>query len=73
MKSNVGNLDRILRIIAGIVIIGLGLLYQSWWGVVGIIPLATGFIRWCPAYSIFHISSCGSGSCDVGDKSGHAA
>lgn len=58
MKANVGKIDKTLRIIAGIVIIGLGIYYQSWWGAIGLLPLITGLIRWCPAYLPFGISSC---------------
>jgi len=52
-----GNTDRILRAIAGVVIILLGLYYQSWWGLVGLIPLVTALIRWCPLYVPLKIST----------------
>lgn len=58
MKTNVGNTDRTIRIIAGIVIIGLGLYYQSWWGVIGLITLLTGIFRSCVLYSILGINTC---------------
>jgi sulfite exporter TauE/SafE len=58
MKTNVGNIDRWMRIILGIVIIALGIIYQSWWGVIGILPLLTGIIRRCPAYMPFGITTC---------------
>lgn len=57
MKQNVGGIDRIVRIVAGIVILGVGLYYQNWWGLVGIVPLATGALGWCPAYLPFGLSS----------------
>ena len=57
MTCNVGGADRIVRILAGLVIIGLGVYFKSWWGAVGIIPLGTGLIRWCPAYVPFGIST----------------
>ena len=63
MKLNVGNIDRTIRIAAGFIAIGLGVYFESWWGAVGLVPLLTAFIRWCPAYTIFGISSCGSSSC----------
>jgi len=50
VTCNVGKTDRILRIMAGIAIIGAGLAFHSWWGAIGVVPLATGFLRWCPAY-----------------------
>lgn len=58
MKTNAGSTDRTIRIIAGIVIIGLGLYYQSWWGVIGLIPLLTGIFRSCVLYSILGINTC---------------
>ncbi len=57
MKLNMGGTDRILRIIAGIVIIGVGIYYQNWWGLVGIVPLATGVVGFCPAYLPFGFST----------------
>lgn len=57
MKCNVGKTDRTLRIVAGVVIIAAGLYFQSWWGAVGIVPIATGFLRWCPAYLPFGIKT----------------
>lgn len=59
MKKNVGGIDRGLRIVAGLVIGGVGIYFHSWWGLVGIIPLATGLIGWCPAYCPFKISTTG--------------
>ena len=50
MQCNVGKIDRALRITAGVVIIGLGIYFQNWWGAVGIVPIFTGLTRWCPAY-----------------------
>lgn len=58
MTKNVGNLDRGIRAIIGLVIIGLGVYFQSWWGVIGVIPLATAGIGWCPPYHLLGISTC---------------
>lgn len=62
MKKNVGNLDRILRIVVGLVLIaGFFLAPDSgyrWLFLVGFIPLVTGLVRSCPLYSIFGISTC---------------
>lgn len=58
MKTNVGNKDKTVRIIIGILVIAAGVYYQSWWGVVGFIPLITGAISFCPLYSLFGISTC---------------
>ncbi len=57
MKHNVGGIDRILRIIVGLAVIGWGIYAQNWWGAIGIIPLFTGAIGWCPAYLPFGLSS----------------
>jgi len=57
MKTNVGNTDRIIRIVLGLGLIALGIIYQSWWGAVGIIPILTGVISFCPAYLPFGLST----------------
>ncbi len=58
MKCNVGKTDKAIRIILGLVIIAVGVIYQSWWGLIGLIPLFTGLVRWCPLYVPFKISTC---------------
>lgn len=58
MKQNVGGYDKIFRIILGGLIILLGIIFQSWWGAIGLIPLLTGTINWCPLYIPFGISTC---------------
>ena len=59
MKANVGGIDRILRIVAGIVLLALTLMGTiGAWGWIGIVPLATGLFRTCPLYSILGFSSC---------------
>ena len=63
MKANVGGVDRVVRIVAGIVLLALVFVLQSedglWlWGLIGIVPLATGLMNWCPAYSLFGMSTC---------------
>ncbi len=58
MKANIGNIDRIIRIVIGLAIILIGIIYQNWWGAIGIVPLLTAFIRWCPLYTPFGISTC---------------
>lgn len=55
---NVGTIDRLLRIVAGILIIGLGVYYQSLWGIIGIVPLFTGLFRFCPLYSMLGVNTC---------------
>lgn len=57
MKTNIGTTDRTLRLIAGIAILAAGAYFKSWWGLVGLIPLATASIRFCPVYLPFGFSS----------------
>lgn len=57
MQCNIGKTDRTLRIITGSAIVIAGIVFQNWWGAVGIIPLVTGLIRWCPAYLPFGIKT----------------
>ena len=58
MKENIGGIDRNLRLIVGILILAIGIAYESLWGLVGLIPIATAFMKWCPAYLPFGISTC---------------
>jgi hypothetical protein len=62
MQKNLGTLDRSLRIVAGLALIGLaaaGTLGP--WAWIGIVPLATGLLSWCPAYSLLGIGTCKQG------------
>ena len=61
MKQNVGGIDRILRLVVGLGLIGWGFYAQNWWGAVGVVPLFTAAIGWCPAYLPFGLSSCKTG------------
>jgi len=56
---NVGTLDRIIRIILGLSLIALAYFgIVGSWGYIGIIPLATGLMKWCPLYTILGIQTC---------------
>jgi hypothetical protein len=57
MKKNMGTADRVIRGAIGIAILAAGYHYESWFGLVGLIPLATAFVSWCPAYLPFGIST----------------
>lgn len=60
MFANVGGIDRILRIVAGLAILSLYFVLDGsnrWWALVGLAPLATGLIGWCPAYLPFRINT----------------
>ena len=59
MKANVGAIDRLIRIIAGLIIAIIGVIFDSWWGLVGLIPLATGLFKFCLLYVPFKISTAG--------------
>jgi len=59
MKANVGGIDRILRVIVGVVLIALAATGTiGVWGWIGVVPLLTGLVRWCPLYPLFGFSSC---------------
>jgi len=58
MKRNMGSADRIVRTVVGLGIIAAGIYFKSWLGAIGIVPLATAFLGWCPAYLPFGISTC---------------
>ncbi|OMG56576.1 hypothetical protein BJN45_02875 [Azonexus hydrophilus] len=58
MKSNVGGIDKILRIVAGIALIAWALTGGPVWAWIGIVPLATGLMGWCPLYPLIGLSTC---------------
>ena len=59
MQANVGTIDRLLRIIIGVALIALAATSKiGVWGYIGIIPLATGLFRFCPAYRLLGIRTC---------------
>jgi hypothetical protein len=58
MKKNIGSIDKSLRILLGLAIIIIGIFYESWLGLVGIIPILTAFIGFCPLYSLIGLSTC---------------
>jgi DUF2892 family protein len=64
---NVGTIDRVVRIVAGVALIGLAVAGTIGpWGYIGVIPLLTGFMRVCPAYSLLGINTCPSGNAGKG-------
>lgn len=58
MKANVGGIDKILRIVVGLVLIAWAILGGPVWAWIGVVPLATGFMGWCPAYTLLGIKTC---------------
>lgn len=57
MPENVGNIDQAIRIAAGLIILAVGLYYQSFWGLIGLVPLVTGLACRCPAYALLHLAT----------------
>jgi hypothetical protein len=57
MKKNVCASDRIIRIILGLVIIAWGIYAENWFGLIGIVPLMTALLNWCPFYMPFKLST----------------
>lgn len=57
--KNIGTIDRVLRIVVGLALISLVFIGpMTPWGWVGVVPLVTGLIGWCPAYTLFGIKTC---------------
>lgn len=57
MTTNVGNVDKVIRIVLGLAIIVIGYLNESWWGLVGLVSIVTAFLGYCPAYSLIGVST----------------
>jgi Protein of unknown function (DUF2892) len=59
MTKNVGGIDRVLRVVIGLVLIALAATGNvGWWGYLGVIPLATAAMGWCPPYALLGWSTC---------------
>ena len=61
MNQNVGSIDRMARIVIGLLILSQFFVMSEnyrWWALVGLVPLLTGFVGWCPAYLPFGLSTC---------------
>jgi hypothetical protein len=57
MKCNVGNTDRLLRVIGGLIVVIAGIIFDNWFGLLGVVLLATGLFKWCPLYLPFGINT----------------
>ena len=55
---NVGIVDRVVRIVIGAALLGTGMYLKAWWGVIGVVPLFTAFIGFCPLYRLVGLSTC---------------
>jgi hypothetical protein len=59
MIKNMGSVDRVIRIVLGIVLLSLVFVGpQTPWGWIGVVPLLTALVGWCPAYTLFGIKTC---------------
>lgn len=58
MKKNVGTVDMVIRLVLGVAIGIWGIVAGSWLGLIGIVPIATGLMGFCPLFAIFGISTC---------------
>lgn len=57
MKANVGGIDKVIRVVVGLIIIVVGIVYRSWWGVIGVLVLLTGVFNFCALYIPLGIST----------------
>lgn len=58
MKQNLGTIDRVVRTILGISILAAGYFLHSYWGMIGLVPLLTAVVGFCPAYCPLRITTC---------------
>ncbi len=58
MVRNVGNVDRIARLVLGIAVVVAGIAFQSWLGALGLIFIGTALVGFCPLYTLFGFSTC---------------
>lgn len=57
MKKNVGPVDQILRLLIGLVIAILGVVFENWWGLAGVVLVATAIFNFCPIYWVTKLST----------------
>jgi hypothetical protein len=62
MQCNIGKTDKIIRLVVGLVIIGVGIVTESWWGVIGLILIVAALIGFCPLYVPLKINTNKAGS-----------
>ncbi len=60
MVQNVGSIDRVIRVVVGLAVLSLVFVGpQTWWGLLGLVPLGTALMGWCPPYAMLGINTCG--------------
>lgn len=60
MTANLGGIDRVLRVLAGVALVALAVTGTiGAWGWIGLVPLATAALGWCPLYAVLGFSTCG--------------
>ena len=50
MQTNIGKADRFIRILIGVIIMAVGIYFETWWGALGLIPIVVALLRFCPLY-----------------------
>lgn len=61
MKANVGGIDKVLRVVVGIALLSLVFVLEGtarWFGLVGLVPLLTAFVGFCPLYTLIGVNTC---------------
>ena len=58
MKTNVGGIDKILRIVVGIALVAWAIFGGPVWAWIGVLPIITGVMGWCPAYTLIGLNTC---------------
>ena len=57
MKTNLGSYDIGIRFVCGCLIGMWGVHFETWWGLVGLVPVTTALLGYCPLYTLFHINT----------------
>lgn len=57
MKANVGSMDQYIRYVIGMVLLILGVVYESIWGLIGVLPIMTALMAWCPPYALLGLKT----------------
>ena len=69
MDKNVGNADKLVRVVLGIALLAMVFVGpQTAWGWIGVIPLATAAVGWCPLYTVLGIKTCSTASAKAGKR-----